>query len=104
MSADHLVSMTKEQRQEFKKQADDRFAEKVKKFISENKPTTGAMFKLIPERYKRTWLDCFNGEANKRKAIAAKCYECVGYEDTQNNVGLCTARTCPLWNYRPIKK
>ena len=99
-----VTKMTAEQRSQARKEADKKFQTRVLNFkTTVDKAYYTTLFDLVPERYKRTWLDCFDGKANKRKAIAAKCYECAGYEDTQNNVGGCTARTCPLWQYRPLQ-
>lgn len=100
----NLIKMTKEDRVKFKLLGEQRFAQKVEAFIAEANVFYQNFFKRIPVRYQKTWLECWEGTANKRKAIAAKCYECVGYEDTQNNVGKCTSRACPLWRYRPLQK
>ena len=62
------------------------------------------MYARMPKRYQNGWLRAFLGIASKRAAIQAKCYECAGYEAVQENVGGCTARTCPLWKYRPLQK
>lgn len=96
--------LTKEQRAQIKINADANFEARIKRFKSLTTGYYRAFFDNIPNRYKRAWLDCFEGTASKRKAIAAKCYECVGFEDTQNNVGQCQSRTCPLWNYRPLQQ
>ena len=100
----NIAKMTKEERIKCKADADAKFEARVESFKTKTKGYYSKLFDIIPGRYKKTWLDCYEATANKRKAIAAKCYECVGYEDTQNNVGKCTARGCPLWNYRPLQK
>ncbi len=99
-----LPNMSPEQRKLAKEKAQLVWAARFKEFEEKAMPRFLTFFKNIPERYKKSWLDCFEGKANKRKAIAAKCYECAGYEDTANNVGKCTARQCPLWQYRPKQK
>ena len=99
-----FASMTKEQRQEAKLLGEERFAKRIDEFKKTAHGYYAKFIDNIPQRYKKNWLDCWEGTASKRKAIAAKCYECVGYEDTQNNVGGCTARACPLWRYRPLQK
>jgi hypothetical protein len=62
------------------------------------------LYANIPKRYQNGWLKSFLGISSKRGAIQAKCYECVGYEAVQENVGGCTARACPLWPFRPLQK
>lgn len=99
-----IAKMTKEDRTKFKELARAKFEERLKQFKASTSNYYKILLNNLPQRYKKTWLDCYEGKASKRKAIAAKCYECVGYEDTQNNVGKCTARGCPLWNYRPLQK
>lgn len=98
-----IINMTSEEREQFRKASEEKFKARVIAFKSSAKKYYQKFFENIPTRYKRAWLDCFEGKANKSKAIAAKCYECVGYEDTQNNVGSCTSRACPLWHHRPLK-
>lgn len=97
-------AMSKEDRAKFKAEADQRWSARIEGYLTSVRTHYQSFFKAIPTRYQRTWLDCWDGTASKRKAIAAKCYDCVGYEDTQKNVGECPAKTCPLWNYRPLQK
>lgn len=98
-----VTEMTSEDRKRANENAQKVWAARFKEFEEKNIARFVTFFKNVPERYKKSWLDCFEGKANKRKAIAAKCYECAGYEDTANNVGKCTARQCPLWQYRPLQ-
>jgi hypothetical protein len=84
--------------------ADERLKKETQDFMAVAKESYVKFFERLPSRYKRNWLACFNGKASRRKAIAAKCYECAGYEDTIANVGECTVRLCPLWKYRPLQK
>ena len=99
-----INEISKEQMAEAKAKAQVAFAERVKNFKATAKGYEVKLFELTPARYKKTWLDCFEGLATRNQAIRAKCFECVAYEAVQENVGGCTARTCPLWKYRPLQK
>lgn len=57
----------------------------------------------IPERYLKPVRDAYSGRASYRGATKAKCIECVNFEDVINRIRGCTARRCPIWNYRPFK-
>jgi hypothetical protein len=98
-----LQNMTKEQAEANRKIALERFQSLVSDFKAEVTKTYFSFFERMPERYKRNWLNAYFGTLSSRKAIAAKCYECAGYEDVINNVGKCTVRLCPLWKYRPLQ-
>jgi hypothetical protein len=37
------------------------------------------------------------------KAIKAKCYQCVGWEDAVYRIRDCSSQICPLWAYRPFQ-
>ncbi len=42
-----------------------------------------------------------------RRAITAKCYECVGMDDDPNyreSIRTCTSPKCPLFHLRPYQK
>jgi len=39
-----------------------------------------------------------------RKAIHAKCYDCVGREDINEQIGNCEIVLCSLYYYRPYQK
>ena len=95
---------TDEQRKEFKRAAEEKYAAKESEFLKTAKIPTAKFYQNIPTRYKKAWLKAHLGEANKRQVIASMCYSCVGYEDTQNNVGKCTVIICPLFKYRPLQK
>lgn len=98
------LSFTDEQRKEFKRAAEEKYAAKETEFLKTEKIPTAKFYQKIPIRYRKAWLKAYLGEANKRQAIAAMCYNCAGYEDTQNNVGKCNATLCPLHKYRPLQK
>lgn len=57
----------------------------------------------IPHKMRYQWLKAYAGELSPKQAIKAKCQDCVGWEDVRTNIGFCTARTCPLWAYRPYQ-
>lgn len=99
-----INEISKEAMAEAKAKSKAAFAARVKKFIAGAKGYHAKMFEHVPVRYKKTWLDCFEGRATRNQSIRAKCLECVAYEDVQENVGNCAARTCPLWHYRPMQK
>jgi hypothetical protein len=95
---------TDEQRKEFKRAAEEKYAAKEKEFLRTAKIPTAKYYQNIPVRYRKPWLKAYLGEANKRQVIAAMCYNCAGYEDTQANVGNCNVTLCPLFKYRPLQK
>lgn len=99
-----INEISREAMAEAKAKSKAAFAARAKAFIAGAKVYHAKMFEQIPVRYKKTWLDCFEGKATRNAAIRAKCLECVGYEAVQENVGDCTARTCPLWHFRPLQK
>lgn len=59
--------------------------------------------KHVPPKLKKVMIAAYSGKANRRKAIAAKCYDCVGHQDMHTQIGHCTSKLCALWHYRPIK-
>ena len=99
-----INEISKEAMAEAKARAKEALDDRVRLFKKEAKAHHVKMFDNTPVRYKKTWLDCYQGLATRNQAIRAKCYECVNYEDVQNNVGGCTSRTCPIWHYRPLQK
>lgn len=57
--------------------------------------------KSAPARFRKNYKNALEGKAQSKKAIKAKCLECVGFEDGPNRIRNCEAYTCPLWKYRP---
>lgn len=57
----------------------------------------------VPHNAKTLYLGAGCGEVSPRKAIKAKCQECMGYEDYRVRIMECPVRTCPLWQYRPYR-
>jgi hypothetical protein len=51
--------------------------------------------------YRNALACALAGEASPRRAIRAKCLECVGY--ARSEVTECTAYGCPLWRLRPYQ-
>lgn len=99
-----INDISKEDLAEARRKAREEFASRSDLFKKEAKGHHVMVFESTPVRHRKGWLDCFEGLATRSQAIRAKCYECVKYEDVQNNVGGCTATTCPLWNFRPMQK
>lgn len=98
-----ILEMTVEERREVKKEADRAWAEKAGKFRSEAPPKDVSRFNGVPAMYQKRWLAAYEGTISKPGAIRMKCFDCVGYEDVKETIGKCKARSCALWNYRPIK-
>jgi len=46
-------------------------------------------------------IEKFNANPTRKTAMAAFCYECVGYlrEEVRN----CPSKNCPLWKWRPYQ-
>lgn len=86
---------------EIRKRAAARFEILKKEFEEKSNDYQKRFFEKIPKRYQRGWLSSFLGKASARAMIAAKCFDCVGWEDVQNSVGKCSSRTCPTWHARP---
>jgi len=55
----------------------------------------------VPISYRALQIKAANGKCSPRQAIKAKCQECVGFENVSDGVKNCTAKTCPLWRFRP---
>jgi hypothetical protein len=66
-------------------------------------PSQARQYKVIPPRYQRSWLAAVSGEASPRRAIKAKCQECVGWEEVRSRVGTCNITACALWHHRPYQ-
>jgi len=56
----------------------------------------------MPVSLRLGYLRAVLGEVSPRQAIAAHCMECCGWE--RRGVGLCTAKSCPLYAYRPGRR
>ena len=64
-------------------------------------PAAVERLKSIPATMKNTYIRAMGGKS-RQAAIAAQCCECVGW--IRKEVTLCTAKACPLYNYRPYQK
>ena len=51
--------------------------------------------------YENVIRDALAGTASPRRAIKAKCLECVGF--VRKDITDCTAKQCPLYAYRPYQ-
>ena len=58
----------------------------------------------IPSKYQQVYLRAATGKSSPREAIKAKCLDCVGYEEPSNRIRACSAKTCPVWQFRPYQK
>lgn len=54
-----------------------------------------------PESVKGCLNRAFSKDGSRANAIKAFCLVCVGYE--RKEVQNCSARHCPLWEYRPFQ-
>lgn len=96
-------NMSKEEIAQKKTEAEKGWAERVAKFKSDAPAVDVARFNNTPMRYQKRWLAAYDGTISRPGALRLKCFECVAYEDVQETIGNCKARTCPLWHFRPIK-
>jgi len=67
----------------------------------ENLARDGKARRGVPELQSAAYLRAVDGTASARRAIAAFCHECCGYD--REAVATCPARACPLWQYRPYR-
>jgi hypothetical protein len=95
---------TDDQRKEFKRAAEEKYAAKEKEFLRTAQTATTNFYRGLPQRYKKGWLRAHLGDASKRQAIAAFCYACVKYKNVQKTVGGCVMTICPAHQYRPLQK
>jgi hypothetical protein len=51
--------------------------------------------------YEQVIADARAGTASPRRAIKAKCLECVGF--VRKDITHCTSLQCPLYAYRPYQ-
>lgn len=77
-------------------------AKKSRKKVSKALPDK-ALKKLaeIPRAYRQTYKRAMTGNS-LRAAVNAFCLECVQWQ--REEIKLCTAIDCPLFQYRPYKK
>ena len=54
----------------------------------------------VPKSARLGYLRAPLGEGSPRQAIKAFCLECMGWDRAE--VAQCTARACPLYEYRPF--
>jgi len=60
---------------------------------------------VIPDIRAGLYLKAAHGVASPIDAIKAHCQNCCAYESPlTEGIGDCTAKTCPLWAYRPYQK
>lgn len=71
---------------------------------SPREPAREVKLPNVPPLYRPLYERVISGEASYRQAIKAKCQECLGWEDAVRGIRNCTARTCPLWPYRPYQE
>ena len=98
------LDFTDEQRKEFKRAAEEKYAAKEKEFLRSAQTATTNFYRGLPQRHKKGWLRAHLGDASKRQAIAAFCYACVKYKNVQKTVGGCAMTICPAHQYRPLQK
>lgn len=98
-----ILNLTTEERSRIKLVSEKAWSDRVIKFKSTAVEKDIARFESVPALYQKRWLAAYEGTISRPGALKLKCFECVGYEDVKANIGGCQARTCPLWNSRPIK-
>jgi hypothetical protein len=54
----------------------------------------------VRESARGAYLTACAGELSPQSAIKAFCMYCTGYD--RRAISVCSARTCPLWMYRPF--
>ncbi len=54
----------------------------------------------VPPKHRALYGRAMSGKS-KAAGIKAHCYMCMGWEDCPKAVAGCTARSCPLYLYRP---
>lgn len=54
----------------------------------------------MPPQYRKVYDEAMTGDSRKA-AIRAKCFGCMGYEDSPAN---CTSPDCELFPYRPAAR
>ncbi|MDC1174208.1 hypothetical protein OAT67_02360 [Bacteriovoracaceae bacterium] len=57
----------------------------------------------IPSKFQNLLKKTFSGDVSPRKAIKAKCYDCVCFENVKEQISNCSITACPLYQYRPYK-
>jgi len=54
----------------------------------------------VPQKWRQAHEKVIKGDRSPLEAIRAMCVNCVGWEDLPESVGQCSAKTCPLWQFR----
>lgn len=59
----------------------------------------------MPSKCRGLYRDVMTGRrASPRRAIAAHCQMCVGWEDYAERIRTCTDPACPLYPFRPYRR
>lgn len=73
--------------------------DRLKNHSTKRRRILGKVLEYCPGKL-RQFESAYTGKSRKN-AIAAKCLDCCCYQ--QEEVRLCQANACPLWEYRPYK-
>ncbi len=57
-----------------------------------------------PKLFKNLVEKAFTGSVSPRRAIKAKCLDCVGYEQPFEEIANCTSQSCAPVPYRPYQE
>ena len=56
----------------------------------------------IPKSYRAEYNSGIK-KKSMRRAVNSFCRQCFGWENVAENIRQCTAKTCPLYAYRPYQ-
>ena len=56
----------------------------------------------VPNNYVLKYKSALDGKVTVHQALKIKCLECCCWN--REEITNCTAKTCPLWHYRPFNK
>jgi len=57
----------------------------------------------VPKAYQYAYAKGLQENATPKEIYKAKCLDCVAFENTKEEIGGCTVRTCPIWHNRPYR-
>ena len=69
----------------------------------ENDDGLKRMLNYVPTLFRSQWLKSVLGKLGPKGCIAAKCMQCVGYEEHKERIGGCEIKACSLWHHRPFQ-
>ena len=76
-------------------------SERLSQVDAIKRPSVDKRLLEIPRSLQAAYLAAVLGTASPREAIASNCLACAGW--VRREVVLCTAKACPLYDYRPAQ-